>query len=460
MRDQHRALLIWIKRPGFGPAHDARWHEYDPQDHVSLSTAHEHPRGAAPISRDGINTVALVVLCQVAHFLTLAAIPLLLPAIREDLEITFTQAGMLSAAGMLSYALAQIPAGYLSDRFGPRRLFLIGLLAWSALCVGFGLIHAYWLALATLFVAGAFRALLFAPGLALLASWFPSQRRATAMSLFTLGIAGGSILLSLTGPFLAERYGWRATFMAFAAVGIGVACLFGAFASDKPRPQKPKPVSLSVFFGIARFPILWVCSWLQFVRFAALMGFNFWLPSYLVADRGFSLPTAGLIMAMSAALSAPANTLGAYVSDRLRNPPLVIGGALAVLAGAAAMLATVESTSQLLAVIALYSIFQGFYFGPLFLVPVEVLGNRVAGTTIGFSNLFANIGGFVCVYSLGAVRDQSGSFAWGFLGIAVLCLLGVVLAVILARMRAQALGTAMAGPSSVAARPGRLRHSG
>jgi DHA1 family inner membrane transport protein len=74
------------------------------------------------------------------------------------------------------------------------------------------------------------------------------------------------------------------------------------------------------------------------VRFAVVMGFNFWLPSFLVADRGFSLPAAGVVMALSAALSAPSNMLGAYLSDRLRNPPLVIGGALAVLACAAALL--------------------------------------------------------------------------------------------------------------------------
>jgi DHA1 family inner membrane transport protein len=396
------------------------------------------------MSRDGINTVWLVVLCQAAHFLTLAALPLLLPAIRDDLGINFTQAGMLSAAGMLSYALAQIPAGYLSDRFGPRRLFVIGLLAWSMLCLSFGLIHAFWLALANLFVAGAFRALLFAPGLALLASWFPPQRRATAMSLFLLGAASGTILVSLAGPFLAERHGWRATFIAFALAGLVAACLYGAGAKDKPGSQKRTPLSASVFFGIARFPILWVCSWLQFVRFAAVMGFNFWLPSFLVTDRGFSLPAAGVVMALSAALSAPSNTLGAYVSDRLRNPPLVIGSALAVLACAAALLPTVESLPALLAVIVVYSIFFGFYFGPLFLVPVEVLGSRVAGTTIGFSNLFANIGGFACVYTLGAVRDQAGSFAWGFLGIAALCVGGVVLTVVLAHMRAGALGTGAA----------------
>jgi sugar phosphate permease len=399
---------------------------------------------AESMGRDGIITVGLVVFCQVVHFLTFAAIPLLLPLIREDLEINFTQAGMLSAAGMLSYAFAQVPAGYLADRFGPRRLFFIGLLAWSMLSLGFGLIHSFWLALTILCVAGAFRALLFAPGLALLASWFPPQRRATAMSLFLLGGAGGSILLSLAGPFFAERYGWRATFIVFAVLGMGAACLYGAFARDKPRSQKGKPISASDFVAIARFPILWVCSWLQFVRFAVVMGFNFWLPSFLVADRGFSLPAAGVIMAMSAALSASSNTLGAYVSDRLRNPPLVIGGALAVLACAAALLPAVESIPAMLAVIAVYSSFHGFYFGPLFLVPVEVLGSRVAGTTIGFSNLFANIGAFVCVYSLGAIRDEAGSFAWGFRGISAACLAGVVLAMVLSRMRTRALSRQVA----------------
>ena len=403
------------------------------------ATSTVRPSAAGPMSRDGTITVGLVVLCQVAHFLTFAGIPLLLPAIREDLEISFTQAGMLAAAGALSYACAQIPAGYLSDRYGPRRLFFVGLLGWSTLSLALGMIHAFWLALANLFVAGAFRALLFAPGLALLASWFPPQRRATAMSLFLLGGHAGSVVLALTGPYFAERYGWRMTFIAFAALGIAAACLYGVYARERPQPRGQKPISARDFLELARFPILWVCSWLQFVRFAAVLGFSFWLPSYLVADRGFSLPAAGLVMAMSAALSAPSNTLGAYVSDRIKNPPLVIGSALAVLACAAALLPAVESIPSLLGVIAVYSIFHGFYFGPLFLVPVEVLGSRVAGTTIGFSNLFANIGGFVCVYSLGAVRDAAGSFAWGFRGISAACLAGVALAVILSGMRTRAL---------------------
>jgi len=59
-----------------------------------------------------------------------------------------------------------------------------------------------------------------------------------------------------------------------------------------------------------------------------------------------------------------------------------------------------------------------------------------------FSNLFANIGGFTCVYALGAIRDTTGSFAWSFMGIGGLCLAGMALAFVLARMRRRALGAA------------------
>ena len=391
------------------------------------------------MSRDGVTTVTLVVLCQLVHGITFSAMPLLLPLIREDLHISFTQAGMLSAAATLSYALGQIPAGYLSDRYGPRRLFFAGLIGWSAFSLAFGLIHAFWLAVITQLLAGAFRALLFAPGLALLASWFPPERRATAMSLYMVGGFAGTIVLSLAGPWLTALYGWRAAFMFFAALGIAAALVYGRMARDKPRTQTPQPLVLNDIAQLFRQPVMWVCGGLQFVRFTVVTAYIFWLPSLLMVDRGFPVQTAGLIVAMSAAFTAPSNTLGGYVSDRLRNPPLIIGGALTVLACTATLLVTVESIPLLLLVIAVNSVFLQFYFGPLFLVPMEVLGARTAGTAIGVSNLFANIGGFLTALALGMVKDRSGSFTWGFIGISAVCLAGVALAVVLARMRRRTL---------------------
>lgn len=393
------------------------------------------------MGRDGATTVTLVVLCQLIHGITFSAIPLLLPLIRVDLHISFTQAGMLSAVATLSYALGQIPAGYLSDRFGPRRLYFIGLMGWSAFSLAFGLIHAFWLAIITQFLAGAFRALLFAPGLSLLASWFPRERRATAMSLYMVGGFAGTIILSLGGPLLTALYGWRAAFMFFAALGLVSAMIYRRYARENPHTPVSQPLMLADVARIFRHPIMGVCNGLQFVRFAVVTAFIFWLPSLLMVDRGLSVQTTGLIIAMSATFTAPSNLLGSYVSDRLRNPPLIIGGALLMLACTSALLVVVESIPLLLLVIAVNSIFLQFYFGPLFIVPMEILGPRVAGTATGVSNLFANIGGFLTAYALGVVKDKSGNFTWGFIGISVICLIGVVLAVALARMRTRALTT-------------------
>lgn len=391
--------------------------------------------------RAGRITVALVILCQIVHGISFSAMPLLLPLIREDLHISFTEAGLLSAAATFSYALGQIPAGFLSDRYGPRRLFFIGLLGWSAFSVFLGLIHLFWLAVVSQFLAGAFRALLFAPGMSLLASWFPPARRATAMSLYMLGGFIGTIVLSLGGPLLTAAYGWRAAFMLLAAIGIAAAFVYLRLAREKPRTAAAQHLALADIAQLFRHPIMWVCSGLQFVRFAVVTAYMVWLPSLLVVDRGLSVQNAGFIIAMAAAFTAPSNTLGGYVSDRLRNPPLVIGGALAVLACTAALLTVTESLPLLLVVIAVNSIFLQFYFGPLFLVPMEVLGPRIAGTATGFSNLFANIGGFLTAWTMGALKDSSGSFTAGFAGIGAICVIGVALSVLLARMRKQALAT-------------------
>jgi nitrate/nitrite transporter NarK len=226
--------------------------------------------------------------------------------------------------------------------------------------------------------------------------------------------------------------------MGFAALGVGTAFLYRALARERPRAQPLHKLAPAEVLRLARYPVMWVCSGLQFVRFTVVTGFNFWLPSLLVADRGMSVQAAGLVMAMSAALTASSNTVGGYVSDRLRNPPLVIGGALAILACTSAALTVVESIPLLLLVIAVNSVFLQFYFGPLFVVPMEALGPRVAGSATGFANLFANIGGLTAAYTLGVVKDYTGSFAWGFVGVSAVCLAGVALAVLLARMRGTA----------------------
>ena len=381
-------------------------------------------RGADRRGVDRRGIVALLVACQSSQALIFGGIALFLPLIRADLGLSFTQAGTLAAATNLTYALMQIPSGYLADRFPPRRLFLIGLLGTNVLALLFAVLTSYEMLLLNQALAGVFRALVFAPGLLLISQRFPADRRATAMGLYVAGGFSSNILLSSLGPVLVGPLGWQLLFALFAGAGLLVLTLYRrADPGDGPPP--PGAVRLADLRGLLRHPILWLTGVIQFARLAVAQGFTFWLPTWLVVDRGQSLAAAGLVAAFGAAVTAPANFLGGYVSDRLGRPLLIIGSSLAALAAGLTALTYVPGMAGVLMVVAVISVFVQVYFGPLFAVPLQVLGAQRAGLISGFGNFCANLGSFVFVYALGAVKDTTGSFRLGFLSLAALCVLAL-----------------------------------
>jgi DHA1 family inner membrane transport protein len=376
-------------------------------------------------------------LCQSMQALAFGGIALFLPLIRTDLGLTFTQAGSLSAAATLVYAAMQIPSGYLADRLGPKRLFIIGLAGTNLLTLVFARLHTYWALVANQAVTGFFRALVFAPGLLLITALFPPQRRATAMGLYIAGGFSSNILLNAIGPALVDPLGWRTLFTAFAIGGLLMLLLFWRFGSEGPDRAGASPLQIREALHLFRFRVMWVIALIQFVRLAVVFGLAFWLPTFIVDDRGYSLKIAGLAVAIGGVLTALSNFVGGYVSDRLRNPLLVIGTSLAVLAVTTSLLVHVHDLVPLIVVVAANAFFVQLYFGPLFALPVELLGPRTAGSASGFGNFFANLGGFTFTYTLGALKDATGSFAVGFYSLAVLCVIALLGTIVLSRMRVE-----------------------
>lgn len=400
--------------------------------------------------RHRVTTLSLVVLCQSFQALTIGGIALFLPLIRRDLHLTFAQGGTLAAASTLMYALMQIPAGYLADRFGARRLFIIGLTGTMALSFYLGTTTAYWQALLSQSFSGLFRALLFAPGMALITGWFPPERRATAMGLYLIGGFSGNLLLDIIGPLLVTRMDWRFPFLMFSTIGLVAALLLWRFGKDPPRTVKPRDkIAFREAVQLFRQRVMWLCGGIQYVRLAVTQGIAFWLPSLLVDEKGLSLQAAGWLLALRAALIAPSNVVGGYVSDRLKNPTLVIGISLVVLMLTTLLMVVPMDIWLLIVVIAVNAVFVQMYFGPLFSVPVEILGDCRAGTLTGFGNLFANVGAFSFTFALGVLKDATGSFSYGFGAISIACLVGLVLTVALAGLRRTALNSSAIKPRTL-----------
>lgn len=384
-------------------------------------------------NRRGVS-IALIVLCQSSQALVTGGIALFLPLIRHDLGLSFAQGGTLAAASTLTYALMQIPVGVLADRVDTKKMFLIGLLGVNILACGFAVIDSYGWLVANQAVSGVLRSMAFAPGLILIGRQFPSGKQATAMGLYVAGGFSSSIVLNLVGPLLVGPLGWQGVFLVCAGLGVLTIVAYwlvgNSGADATPRAQPP----LRDLPKLIKHPVVAVTAVIQFVRLAATHGVIMWLPSFVVVQKGYSIQTAGFLVALGAALTAPSNIMGGWIADKTGRPRAVVGVSLAVIAASLVGLVLADSLALLIAVVAINSIVIQLYFGPLFAIPIQYLGRSVAGAISGFGNFWANLGGFTAVWALGGLKDATGTFTTGFLALAGLCVIGIGAVAVLRRI--------------------------
>ena len=144
--------------------------------------------------------VSVATLMAVLLYLDRFAIGIASEYIREDLRMTQTQMSWFLSAFFWSYALCQVPAGWLADRYGARRMLTIYILAWSAFTGFLGLAHQVWLILYLRLFCGVAQAGAYPTAGGLIRVWFPISGRGVASSIVALGgRAGGVLAPILTG---------------------------------------------------------------------------------------------------------------------------------------------------------------------------------------------------------------------------------------------------------------------
>ncbi|MGW1173397.1 MFS transporter [Kitasatospora sp. NPDC002543] len=140
---------------------------------------------------------------------------------------------------VLVYAAMQIPVGLLVDRFGPRRVLLLGVLLLSAGQLAFAFSSAFGPALASRAVLGCGDAMTFISVLRIAARWFPAARNPFVAQLTGLAGMGGNLVTTVVLARALHSEGWTPTFAAIALLGVGVFALVALFLQDAPRQDPP-----------------------------------------------------------------------------------------------------------------------------------------------------------------------------------------------------------------------------
>jgi MFS transporter, NNP family, nitrate/nitrite transporter len=332
----------------------------------------------------------------------------LAPFIREDLGLSATQQGLLTAIPLLGGSLLRPIMGVLGDRIGGRATGLIGLvLTLAPLFVAWrfaeSLSHFYALGF-FLGIAGAS----FAVALPLASRWYPAEYQGLAM-----GIAGagnsGTLLATLFAPRIAERFGWQATF-GIAMIPIAVALVaFFLLARDSPRHKTAS--SLKDYTAVmSQGDTLWL-SFLYSLTFGGFVGFASFLTTFFHEQYHVSRVAAGDFTTMVVVAGSFLRPLGGWLSDRFGGYKLLV----VLMAAVAACLSAVASVPPVGTAVVLLFCGMGILGmgnGAVFQLVPQRFPDRI-GIVTGLVGAAGGLGGFFLPTLLGATKDATGSYSAG-----------------------------------------------
>jgi MFS family permease len=345
----------------------------------------------------------------------------------------------------LSYCLFEIPTGALGHRIGPRRVLTRVVLWWSAFTSLTGAVSNYYLLLVTRFCFGAGEAGAFPNASIVVSRWYPASQRASMSGVLLMASQiGGAIAPLLVVP-IQIRYGWRASFFVFGAVGVLWAAVWYAWFRDSPA-EKPgvSRAELAAIKMIApahghgfpwrialRSETVVAIAVTAFCYVYVYTFFQTWFHTFLVKGRGFTEGSL-LLSALPYAVAACANLAGGATSDALvrRLGPTWGRRSIGLAALGCACLFTVAAmftTHQLLTVVLLSLVYGAITFqqAGVFGVCLDI-GGRHAGSMVGLMNTSAQVGGFVSSVAYGYIVERFQSYDAPFVPMAALLLVGAL----------------------------------
>lgn len=356
----------------------------------------------------------------------------LAPLIEKDLQLSKAQVGMLTAALFLGQSLMSLPAGFLTDRFGSRKLLLV---LTAGLGCSFAIaaqLHVFWLVLFFIVLGGMGYGTMHPVSNRGIMYWFPQERRGIAMGLKQTGVTVGSALAVLLLLPLALQIGWRWT-MTLACIlllGIGLAAWWGY--RDVSGSEGGVSLRFRAFLGsvvkMVRHRRLLAVSLAAF----GLNGAQMCLTTYIVffghEQLGYSLVIAGLFLLISEAGGTAGRILWGMISDRLLGGRrvivlLLISLLTAVCSTVAAFLPTGVPLWLILPFVAVFGFGIAGFNGVWMNAAAEAVPKRWSGLASGFTISVGSWGVIVAPPVFGWLVDWSGAYTMAWLFVTAMMLL-------------------------------------
>ncbi len=379
------------------------------------ATSEDIPRGRA------IWTAAALGLLAFLAYIDRQILGVLLVPIQRDLHVSDAAMGALTGTSFaMAYAVAALPMARLADRVNRRDLLIGALVLWSAMTAFCGVTATYiQLLLARMGVAAGESAQ--APAsMSLLSDLFPPSRRATAISVLSIGGGMGSTLGALISGALNDRFGWHIALLAVAAPGLVLALAMWLTITEPPRrhlnaipvDEKLRSVGacLRHLFGTRTFRSLLPAMVFKDVATVAWLN---WMPTFLIRVHHLTTSQMGMAFGLATGLGAIVSTTSAgLISDRLARRGArwrMYYCAILAIVGAPFLVGALIAADMrvVTACILLYSLTAGGLTGPTNASMVTVARADMRAFTMAVCALVVTvIAAGATPWIIGAINDQ------------------------------------------------------
>jgi NNP family nitrate/nitrite transporter-like MFS transporter len=371
------------------------------------------------------------------------------PDLQDQLGLSDTELALTVSIPVVLGSLMRIPLGVLTDRHGGRLVFT-SLMAFTPLpLIGLALFNDSWTAVLIFGFLLGFAGASFAVGVPFVNAWYPPQRQGYALGIYGIGM-GGTVAGAFLAPRIVDETSIDVPFWIAAGLVAVMAFVFWTQARDAQGSAHGRTgsmfASLSSFRGSGSSRA-WALTLFYFMAFGGFVAMFLYLPKLLHGVHELSKPDAGSRAAGFALLAVAARPIGGWLSDRIGARNVLIVSFVGTAALALMLAGTYEHMVPLTFACLTMAVCLGLGTGAVFKLVPQWFPDRVGAVT-GVVGAAGGLGGFFPPLLMAFVKSETGSYAVGFIAMAVVATLAFAVLIAVSRARvtsAQAAGEPLTG---------------
>ncbi|OIK13820.1 MFS transporter [Bacillus sp. MUM 116] len=360
--------------------------------------------------------LTLLFLTWIVNYLDKNSMNVAIISISKQFHLNPTQSGMIISSFFLAYAIMQLIGGWLTDKYGSKKIILCSLIVWSVFTIFTGFAWSFLSLIVIRFLFGFGEGSFPAASSVALAENFPKEQRGRAKGLLSSATQIGAIIATLLAALLIKSVGWNVMFYIFGSLGFIFLLLMWKYLPERTQEKGKKDKPKVSYLNVLKNPLAWKLMLIYFGMSMVNWGLSSWLPSYWVNVRHLELVKTGFISMLPILFSLIGINVSSWALDKMAEGKEKFIIILGSLIGIFSLYFTMNAASIPMALTFLCLAYFGVgLISVVLALPLKYFSQESMGTTVGIMYFGGQMAGTIAPTLMGyMITLFKGSYSGAF----------------------------------------------